>query len=218
MLLCKLAEVLLHSKTVHHHSRDSSNVPSPLQIISGNPTCNFLALALPDLPCGICVNSLFALQIWRNCYLCLSFRLSSFYFHSASMCFLLEMKWWVERWRLPDIVYLHLFDMHNTQKASRLISGPKPAPSCKKALVHAHVQMPTLCPCTLPGWKEERGRRKKAHSLIVHWTNFSFDDSMRSLWHCFYKPMQCHSIYFHPELHSCFAKLLCWRWGSWTTA
>lgn len=73
----------------------------------------------------------------------------------ATLRFLLEMKWWVERWRLPNIVYLPVWHAQHTESFICLISGPKPAPSCEKAFGHAHVQMPALCPYTLPG-KEKR--------------------------------------------------------------
>lgn len=176
-----------------------------LQIISGNPTCSFLAL--PDLLCGICLNSLFALQIWRNCYLCLSCdsllfcRLSDFYFHSASMCLCHSafsvrdemMGWKVTLAQHCILTCLtrtthrkpHMFDFRS--KASSILRkgfGP-----CSRA--------DTCTVSIYAAWL----KRKKAHSLIVHWTNFSFDDSMRSLWHHFYKLVQCHSIYFQSCIH-----------------
>ncbi|MED6250166.1 hypothetical protein ATANTOWER_025826 [Ataeniobius toweri] len=43
--------------------------------------------------------------------------------------------------------------------------------------------------------------KKKGHTLIFRWTTFSFDYDTHSLWHCFYKLLQCHKTYFHPMLH-----------------
>lgn len=79
---------------------------------------------------------------------------------------------------------LHMFDLRS--KASSILrKGFRPCSRADACTVSIYA-----------AWK-----RKKAHSLIVHWTNFSFDDSMRSLWHHFYKLVQCHSIYFQSCIH-----------------
>ena len=43
---------------------------------------------------------------------------------------------------------------------------------------------------TLPGQKK-----------LCCWNAFCFDYGAHLLWHCFDNLMQCHNIYFHPELH-----------------
>ncbi len=43
--------------------------------------------------------------------------------------------------------------------------------------------------------------KKKSCTLIFHWTVFSFDYIVHSLWQCFDNVMQHHNIYFHQELH-----------------
>ena len=52
------------------------------------------------------------------------------------------------------------------------------------------------------------------HPLIFYWTAFSLDYGRHPLWHRFDKLMQCHNIYFSPELHPFFTKILYW-YGSW---
>ncbi len=56
----------------------------------------------------------------------------------------------------------------------------------------------------------------KWHTLIFHWTNFSFDKGRDSPWQHFDKLLQCHNIYSRPELHKFFAKILYWWWESQT--
>ena len=54
---------------------------------------------------------------------------------------------------------------------------------------------------TLPG-------QKKVDTLIFHCTAFSFDYSTHLPMHCFDELMQCHNIYFCPELNTFFSTIL----------
>ena len=49
---------------------------------------------------------------------------------------------------------------------------------------------------------------RKSHTLIFRWSAFCFDYRAHLLWHCFDNLMQCHNIYFYPELHYFLAKIL----------
>ena len=65
---------------------------------------------------------------------------------------------------------------------------------------------------------EERGRWVECwnapfssyNNVTAAKTAFCFDYGAHLLWHCFDNLMQCHNIYFHPELHSFLAKILYW--------
>ena len=51
---------------------------------------------------------------------------------------------------------------------------------------------------------------QKKKSILFCWIAFYFDYGTHLLWHCFDHLMQCHNIYFHPELQSFLPKIFYW--------
>lgn len=84
---------------------------------------------------------------------------------------------------------------------SHLLILPKPVMYCGR-----------VCGISIPGeqrWliTKHRLEQGQEHSwMIFHWTAFTFDDDMHSLWHDFDNLMQHCNIYVHPELHSFFQR------------
>ena len=60
--------------------------------------------------------------------------------------------------------------------------------------------------CKTEREREKREKRKRersvAHPRLLQKTAFCFDHGAHLLWHCFDNLMQCHNIYFHPDLHT----------------
>lgn len=85
-----------------------------------------------------------------------------------------------------DLIDLHVMEVVQFTNQS-IIKNPSNIPGSRYYI---------LATAWLKMWPKTR-----SHTLVFHWTTFSFDCTVHLLWYCFVKSLQCCKIYFHPLLH-----------------